>query len=402
MIRLLNLAWNDIQVFFASRSTLVFFLGLPVVFTAILGIATGGFSPEDDPRLPIALVDADGSSLAELLGDTLADSAVVRPLTMGAAQAEQALEQDEVFALIRLPAGLGAALTEGRSIEIELQLPGNDNGSLAVREAVRSAAAQTSAAVLAAQVSVEAAEAIRPFETAADRRAYIRDGIARAQTALAHPALETSVTVSGVVSSGPQFANGFEQSSPGQLVTWVLITLLGGAAMLVDERSRGTLRRLLTTPSSKAEILTGKLLGRLSLGLVQMTLLIVVGQWLFGLPYGESPLALAMVVVSFGIAATAFGLMLAAIVRTVRQANAAGMVTAQVLAALGGAWWPLEVTPAFYQQAVQVLPTTWAMRGFTDVIVRGQGPSGVLLECGVLLAFALLFLSIGVWRFRYE
>ncbi len=42
------------------------------------------------------------------------------------------------------------------------------------------------------------------------------------------------------------------------------------------------------------------------------------------------------------------------------------------------------------------------MRGFTDVIVRGQGPQDVLLECGVLLGFAAAFFAVGVWRFRYE
>jgi ABC-2 type transport system permease protein len=72
------------------------------------------------------------------------------------------------------------------------------------------------------------------------------------------------------------------------------------------------------------------------------------------------------------------------------------------LAALGGAWWPLEVTPPLYQSAVQVLPTTWAMRGFNDVIVGGQDVSGVLLEAGVLLGFAVVFLAIGVRRLRFE
>ncbi len=73
-----------------------------------------------------------------------------------------------------------------------------------------------------------------------------------------------------------------------------------------------------------------------------------------------------------------------------------------VLAALGGAWWPLEITPAGYQAAVQILPTTWAMRGFTDVIVRGQGVAEIGLEAAVLCTFAVVFFVVGVARFRYE
>jgi ABC-2 type transport system permease protein len=62
----------------------------------------------------------------------------------------------------------------------------------------------------------------------------------------------------------------------------------------------------------------------------------------------------------------------------------------------------MEVTPTYYQQAVRVLPTTWAMAGFTDVIVRGQGVAGILPEVGVLLAFAAVFFAVGVWRLRFE
>jgi ABC-2 type transport system permease protein len=73
-----------------------------------------------------------------------------------------------------------------------------------------------------------------------------------------------------------------------------------------------------------------------------------------------------------------------------------------LMAALGGAWWPLEVTPQIYQTVVKILPTTWAMMAFNDIIVRGAGVADVLLNVAVLLGFALLFFVIGIWRFRYE
>jgi ABC-2 type transport system permease protein len=69
---------------------------------------------------------------------------------------------------------------------------------------------------------------------------------------------------------------------------------------------------------------------------------------------------------------------------------------------MGGCWYPIELFPQAIRSAVRILPTTWAMQGFLDIAVRGQGLSGVLLESGVLLGFALVFFVIGVWRFRYE
>ena len=73
-----------------------------------------------------------------------------------------------------------------------------------------------------------------------------------------------------------------------------------------------------------------------------------------------------------------------------------------LMAALGGAWWPLEITPSAYQPPVIVLPTTWAMQGFNDVIVRGLGVSEVLPEAGMLLLFALVFFTVGLWRLKLE
>ncbi len=55
-----------------------------------------------------------------------------------------------------------------------------------------------------------------------------------------------------------------------------------------------------------------------------------------------------------------------------------------------------------YQTVVKVLPTTWAMIGFNNVIVCGQGPPAVLLQVGALLLFAGLFFVVGIWRLRFD
>lgn len=72
------------------------------------------------------------------------------------------------------------------------------------------------------------------------------------------------------------------------------------------------------------------------------------------------------------------------------------------LAPLGGAWWPIEITPDWMQKLSLALPTGWAMRGFHDIITRGLDSSAILLEAGVLVGFGLLFLVVGIWRFRYD
>jgi len=194
-----------------------------------------------------------------------------------------------------------------------------------------------------------------------------------------------------------------EQGSAGQLVTWVQITLLGAAEVLVDERLRGTLKRMLVMPASRSHILLGKLTARLALGLVQIAILLVGGSVIFGVGWARAPLAVGAISLAFALATVGLGMLLATFVRSRGQASSVVVGFSMAMAALGGAWWPLEVTPQLYQQVVQALPSTWAMRAYGDVLARGATLVDVLPHIGVLLLFAALFTGAGMWRFKdYE
>jgi ABC-2 type transport system permease protein len=114
--------------------------------------------------------------------------------------------------------------------------------------------------------------------------------------------------------------------------------------------------------------------------------------------WGSSPFLLLLFLSCFGWAGTSLGIMLGAFVKTSKQANSLTPLFSMLMAALGGAWWPLEITPPSYQTIVRIFPSTWAMLGFNDIIVKGQCFSGVLPEMLVLLGFALLFSAIGIIR----
>jgi ABC-2 type transport system permease protein len=220
-------------------------------------------------------------------------------------------------------------------------------------------------------------------------------------------ASETPIAESEIIWAGRinvdvsrDMATSAEQASAGQIVTWTQITLLGAAEVFVMERERGTFRRLLISPSPRILILFGKLLSQLALGLFQMALLFVGGTLIFGVRWGESPWALLAVSAAFALATVGLGLLLATFIRTRGQANSTVIGLAMALSALGGAWYPLEVTPPLYREIVKVLPSNWAMRAYTDLLVRNAGFHDVLPAVGVLLLFAAVFLMVGILRFK--
>jgi ABC-2 type transport system permease protein len=400
-MKILNIAWNDIRIEFSERSTLVFFLILPVVFTAVLASALGsGGDPNADTRFAVLVVDEDQSQLSVDFIANLETSAIIRPVTATAADAATLFDDGDAPVLLTIPAGFGDSLLAGEATNLSLRTAPGDTSVLAVQQALQAATGRASLAVSTALSSVSAAEAIEPFSDEAARQTYFQQSLDMAQELAAEPPVRLEVTQGANVN--PQTATGSEQASSGQLVGWVLLTLIGAAELLVNERLGGTLRRLLVTPTPKATIMLGKITGRLALGLLQMTLLIVIGALVFKVNWGRSPAALIVIMLTFALAAVAFGVMLGALVRTRSQANGLTLLSGLLMAALGGAWWPLEITPQSYQTAVKILPTTWAMLGFKDVIIRGASLTDILPEAGILLLFAALFFAVGLWRFRYE
>ena len=401
MKKILNLAWNDIKIEFAERSTLIFFFVLPLIFTAILGVSFGGNGdPEADQRFAVPVVDLDQTNLSGELITELEKSDVVRPEPATREDADQKLKDGDVAAILVIEAGFEGKVLSGNPTEMGLIKSPNDPNTLAIEQAIYTASGKVGNVISAARGAVNAAEQISPFADDATELTYFENSLELAKDMMDTPSVESEITQAP---TAPRTSfTAFELSSAGQLVTWTLITLLGASEVFVNERLGGTLRRLLSTPTQKATVLSGKITGRLGMGLLQMAVLILGGGLLFKVNWGKSPLALVLVVVSFGMAAVALGVMLGAFAKTRSQASGLTVMFSMVMAALGGAWWQLEITPPIYQKVVQILPSTWAMKGFNEVLVLGGGPKDVLLPVTILLGFAAVFFAIGVRRLRFE
>jgi linearmycin/streptolysin S transport system permease protein len=398
MRKIFAIAWKDTLVRFSSRSELLFFIILPVVFTFVLSGAITKLS-QGDNRLPVLVADQDNTPLSAELLTALGQSDAIRVVKAGPEKAEAEFAKGETPAWLTIPAGFSASLLAGRPVALPVRTLANSLDGLAAERAVQSAASEVSGALGAAGSSTAEAERIRPFASAAERQAYFDESLAAARSALAAALSRVQVTQPPVPTV--RFS-GNVQASAGQLITWVLVPLLATSALFAYERATGTLRRILTTPVSKAVYLLGTLTGQLAAGLVQMALLVGFGTLALGLHWGQSPLGLALVLFAFGLAAVSLGTLLGTLVRSESQANGLSIMLGMTLALLGGCWYPLELFPQAARSAAQLLPTTWAMQGLTDLVLRGQGLGAVLPEAGVLMGFAAVFFFLGVARFKYE
>lgn len=401
MRKLFTIARNHIRIEFEDRSTIVFFLILPLVFTVIVGSALGGSTSSSDNRAVVMVVDVDHSSVSQEVIAALQTSQIMRIETPSSVEADQAFGDNQALPVLTLASGLQSALFNGQPVELHLRAA-NDSRALAVEQEIRATLEQTSGAVTAARAAVAEAERVKAFASEQARQDYFNASLKTAQALMKNPPARLAATQPAMKAEGSGGAEGFAQSSPGQLVTWVMTTLFGVAGFLVYERINGTARRLAVMPMRNSTILGGNFAGRFALGLVQMGLMVGFGALILKVPWGQSPVALVLMLVSFGLAGTAFGIMLGTLTRTTSQAGGLSILCAMLFAALGGCWWPLEITPPLYQTLVKILPSTWAMQGFTDIIVYGKGVPDVLPDVVILLIFAAAYFFIGVRRLRFD
>ncbi len=398
MKKIFAIAWKDALIRFASSSELLFFIVLPIVFTFLL--AGGTPSGNEDPRIGLLVVDESQSTISQQVIDGLENSSAVRPEVMTRAEAQSQFDERRAEVVLIIPAGIDIESLRSGSAEVELlQQPNNINATVAER-AVLTALRRVSSSISAAQNAVKRREPLKPFESDAEKQAYFESSFEIARS-IQKDAPERVNVIEGNTKDQVEY-DPRANSSAVQLITWVFIPLFGISALFAYERRQGTLSRLLTTPSHKATFLLGTISGQVVMALVQMLLLVVFGILVMKLNWGREPLALFIILLSSALAAAAFGTTMGTFIKTEGQANGLSVMFGMVFALMGGCWYPLELFPPAIQNAVKVLPTTWAMQGMLDLVLRGGGLQDILPEAGVLLGFAALFFGVGVWRFCFE
>jgi ABC-2 type transport system permease protein len=149
---------------------------------------------------------------------------------------------------------------------------------------------------------------------------------------------------------------------------------------------------------SRAALLGGKLLSAVVVGVVQVAVMFAIGALAFGLELGRDPIALALLTIAMVAAATGIGLAAAAF----GVSGAAVTIPLIVGALLGGCLLPLDLMPPAVRAASTVIPHRWALGGYQDLMVRGQGLLQVLPEIGILTAFAAVSFVAAVFRFDFE
>ena len=180
----------------------------------------------------------------------------------------------------------------------------------------------------------------------------------------------------------------------------MLQTLLLTAMSVAREREEGTFDQLLVTPFRPAEIMAGKAIPSLLVGLSQSTVILLVAQLWFRIPFAGSFATLYLGITLFLLAAAGTGLLISAVVTTMQQALLATFLTVMPFTLLSGLLTPVSSMPDTLQKFSLVNPLRYMIDIAQRVYLEGAGPESLSADLWPLAVTALVTLSVGALAFR--
>lgn len=381
-MKALAIAGADTRRLLRWRANVFFLFVLPMLIILLLGAAFGGGA-----SARLGVVQRDRGPLAQTFVAAVRARASTTLVTYrDLADLRHAVSVGTVDAGLVIPANYDSRIVAAATATVPY-LGRPNSVAQQLRATVQSVAASQSTTLAAAQALTR--QSSLPFEQALRR--------ATAATA-ATPRVEVRLTApdGGVYSTA---AGRFDQSASTELILFVFLNSLNGAAWLIETRRLGVARRMMSTPTGMRTIVSGEVLGRLAVALLQALIIVLGCVLFFGVNWGN-PLAAAAVIVSFSLVATGAAILLGSLFSSEQQAGPVAVLLGLGLAALGGSMAPLEVFPPVARTIAHITPHAWANEAFSKLVQHGGDLVSVLPQIAVLLGFAAVTLTLAVWQLR--
>ncbi|MDT3530329.1 ABC transporter permease [Stenotrophomonas pavanii] len=362
--RLWAIMLKELRQLRRDRITLAMIVGIPVMQLLLFGYAIN----LNLRHLDAGVADQANSAASRALVQDIVATGVITPRSEAYTpdQLMQALRRGEISVGIVVPADFERRRFDGREA-VQVVVDGSDT-------VVQSAAIQL------AQV---------PLDT--------------------RPTSNTRPLREGSIASGPisvtSFYNPQRRSAvnivPGLIGVILTMTLVMFTAVaVVRERERGNMELLIATPVSRSELMVGKVLPYAAIGLLQTTLVLVLGTWLFPVPIRGSLLDIYLAAVLLVMANLALGLLISTRARSQFQAMQMTLFLFLPSILLSGFMFPFAGMPRPVQWLAEVLPLTHFLRLVRGIMLRGAPLWELWPDALALLAFIGVMMTLAILRFR--
>jgi ABC-2 type transport system permease protein len=389
--RVLLVARTELLRRVRSRAAIVTAFLAPLALGVVFGVLIGG---ANNLRFRLGVVDADRSELSRSFVDGLLRANGHRPpgarrdnpirfrtvATAGAARHQ--VDDAKIDAALVIPAGFGAATQASHPTTLLVLRRPQQPVSGQVAQAVADGLASGVQRVNLSVVTVSSLQGRAPSES-----------LVAAARSLDAP-LATADLAMGARQVSPLAFYGAAMA-----MVFLFFTVSFAARSLLAERHDGTLGRILATPTSAGTVVAGKVLGVCALAVAGFVTVWIATSVLFGADWGD-PVPVVVLILATVAALGGVSTFVCSLARTEQQADSYASAVTFVLALLGGNFIGPGQAPDVLRRVALFTPNGWALRAFTDVSADAAGLGRIAGAVLVLLAFAVGFGAVGLWRVR--
>ncbi|OQR58552.1 ABC transporter permease [Bacillus sp. CDB3] len=375
------LCWLELKQILIKPQSYILMFGMPIIFTLIFGGLLGGIGNE---KVNISLVDEDGSILSSNYYEEIKKSDLISIEKVTYKEGKQKIENKKSSGIVIIPKDFQKSMLDGKVENIQFQASADFTGGTSVEQVLASALKKM-------EIEVSAARDFEKKSNTSWESMYKE----------IYTKVEPGSIQKESILHDEQKLNNVTGRAAGFSILFVMIVMLSATGTILKARQIGVWSRLLGAPVSKVQILTGYILSFFLIGWIQFGVLMILTHSLFDVQWGNLLGVITLVSVLL-LAVIGLALLLASIVKTTEQQSALGNIVVISTCMIGGLYWPIEIEPAWMQTAANFVPQTWAMRGFTELIVRGGTLADIGGYIGILILFAGVFFVIGLTRIRYD
>ena len=410
MYKLLLIGLKDLKLMFRDRAALTFALLAPFLLTIGMGFVSGRFSGNSGgiSDIPVVIVNLDNEQLGNALTDVfsseeLAD--IVEPTASSDPEAARRLiDEDQAAAAVIIPAGFTRSIIPAEGMMFDANSIPSENVQI---EVYANPSRPTGAGVVKAIVD-EFISRVEEGRTSGMtsivglmQAGFLNTLNAESEARALFENVDQTESSAITLKTDKEGAQAVEFDllayfAPGMALMFLMYTVSYGGRSILAERAQGTLPRLLTSPTSTAQFLGGKVLGVFFMGIAQVGILIVASALFFQVKWGD-PLGVAVLILAAVFGATGWGMVITAFARTPAQVGSLGSAIMLIFGILGGSFINLEQLPPLIQTVSKITPNAWGLDGFTTLALGGTlrnlgDPILALLIMGVVLFGVSVFL----------
>ena len=191
---------------------------------------------------------------------------------------------------------------------------------------------------------------------------------------------------------------------PG-LIAVIMMTIAAmlTALTIAREWERGTMEQLAATPATKLEILVGKLVPYVAIGLVDVLLIVIAGIVVFGVPFRGPVVVFFAQTLLFLVGALGLGMLISAAAKTQFLATQVALITTLLPAMLlSGFLFEIEAMPDVLQAVTYLVPARYYVVVARGIMLKGVGPSVLWIQSVFMIVFAVVGLTLAATVFRKE